>query len=1101
MHPAIFEIFERICRARGAGGDVLEIGATPATDTLLHLPCLAAARSRIGLDLDGPHQCDGFAIVAGQANGMTMFADASFDTVLCNSMLEHDGRFWLTLAEIRRVLRPGGLLVLGIPAYLRDRLSDRLGESWAPRDPGGADCAAVPKWLEAATAVLGVHDYPHDYYRFSAHAVGEVLMEGMVDIELTPAMQPPRLVASGRRAATPAEAAIGQRAEPVPGLWKGIDQLAALARELGPLGPPVIVFNKSHSGSRLLARCLATAGVFMGAERSESEDALPIVPLVEHIVEFHYPDFSRFFREGDPALPGLVKHSVSRHLGLARHGRPPAGAWGWKLCETHYALPIIARLFPTARFIHLLRDGRDVAFSDFVAPTTPFLKKIYFGTDRVEQWRGLPLTEAQYRAAPHLFNARLWVAAVSDARSHGMMLGERYCEVRYESLVGDIARTMRRLARFLSLQVPEATLAELASGVRTDAVGRHRKAPPAHLGQVLMVLGPSLAAFGYGPEAAPEPGDARRLSIVLLAPEGGGDAGCAASLADLGRLSILRPEILLAAPALPPEPAGAPSPPAFRHVALEAGVEEAAAAAAGLAAATSDYVLFVRPGLRFTSDGLERLLRDAEQADALAAVGRLVGGPHGGEISAQIGNQELLRWADAAPVGSVLFRRARLAARLLSAIADDPEGDGATGTGGWWHWALLAAASRDDLVIYAHHVIGRSSASLGIRSVPHLVLDRLATTTLGAAGDPGVLRRIMVYGAGGASSDLLFDGLPEELRRHLRFVPQAERELDLQRLAPASVVLLLRDFQLPLRNGTIDTLTRLEIPFYYVADDHFPTLAREDDALSFYTESNVGAMLALAAGAIVTTTPLREKLAPLAAEVLLWPPVWDATLLPARGDPAIAATADGCLRFGIMGHGTRAGMLQDRILPALRRLAQHRPLELVARSGLIDTTDTSLPCTSLPFEPSFRRFIHAWRRRHIDVILHPPTATANAVYKNPNALLVSRYLGAVPVLAAADPAYRDLPAGCGAIIAGPDRTPWPLALQQVAEPETRKRLARELDLYCRSAFPAAPAIAALRRVLERAAPVSEALIAERRARIAAGMPFLNRVVNPRYVPA
>jgi SAM-dependent methyltransferase len=1078
MDAVTFQLFDRICRVRGAGGDVLEIGATPGPHTLLRLPSLTAARSRIGLDPEGPHHGDGFEIVAGQASAMTLFADRSFDTVLCHRVPAHDRRFWLAMAEIRRVLRPGGLLVLGVP------------------------------------------DQPDDDYRFSARVVAEVLMEGMVDIELTPAPAPPRFIASGRLAATPAEAATGYRAAPVPGLWRGIDQLAALARELGPLGPPVIVFNKSHSGSRFLARCLSGAGVFMGAERSDSEDALPLVPLVEHIVEFHYPDFTGFFRDGDPALPGLVRDSIRRHLGGAGEGRPPTGRWGWKLCETHYALPIIARLFPTAQFVHLLRDGRDVAFSDFVAPTTPFLKKIYFGTDRIEQWRGLPLTEAQYRAAPHLFNARLWVAAVGDARSHGAMLGERYHELRYESLIGDFAPTMRRLAQFLGLPVPETVLAELGTGARRDAIGRHRRAPPADLAQVLLVLGPSLAAFGYGPEAAPAPGGGRRLSIVLLAAAGDDQTLWAASLADLDRLAVLRPEVLLAAP-VAAEAAGVPAPPArrhvaLRHVALPAGATEADAASAGLAAATGDYVLFMRPGLRATADGLERLLRDAEQAGAVAAVGRLAGGPSGDEISIQLSNQELLRWADPAPIGSVLFRRAWLDAHPLPPEADDAEtdaGDGWPGDGwpgdwwpgDWWHWALLAAASRDDLVIYSHHLIGHTAASLLVRSVPHRILDRVAAATPGAGrhrgapDDLGALRRIMVYGTPAASSDLLLDGLPPELRRHLRFVPQSERTLDLERLAPASVVLLLRDFQLPLCNGTIDALGELGIPFYYVADDHFPTLAQESDLLAFYTDANVGAMLGLAAGAIVTTAPLAEKLAPLAAEVLLCPPVWDAALVPADEDPGQAAS-DGSLRFGIMGHWVRAGLLEDRILPALRRLAKDRPVELVVRAGLVDAAGAGFPCITLPFEPSFRRFLRLWRRRRIDVILHPAAATANAVYKNPNALLVSRYLGAVPVLAAADPAYRDLPSGCGAILAGPDRTPWPQAVEQMAAPETRARLARELDRYCRAAFPAAPAIAALRRVLERAAPVDEALIAARRARIAAGMRFRNRSVADGKAP-
>lgn len=46
-------------------------------------------------------------------NGAAMsFPDASFDCVVSTSALEHDPAFWKTLAEVGRVLRPGGHFIL-----------------------------------------------------------------------------------------------------------------------------------------------------------------------------------------------------------------------------------------------------------------------------------------------------------------------------------------------------------------------------------------------------------------------------------------------------------------------------------------------------------------------------------------------------------------------------------------------------------------------------------------------------------------------------------------------------------------------------------------------------------------------------------------------------------------------------------------------------------------------------------------------------------------------------------------------------------------------------------------------------------------------------
>ena len=42
-----------------------------------------------------------------------------------------------------------------------------------------------------------------------------------------------------------------------------------------------------------------------------------------------------------------------------------------------------------ARYIHLIRDGRDVAFSDHHAPDKAFWRKVYFNTDRIRDLAGV----------------------------------------------------------------------------------------------------------------------------------------------------------------------------------------------------------------------------------------------------------------------------------------------------------------------------------------------------------------------------------------------------------------------------------------------------------------------------------------------------------------------------------------------------------------------------------------------------------------------------------------------------------------------------------------------------------------------------------------
>lgn len=275
-----------------------------------------------------------------------------------------------------------------------------------------------------------------------------------------------------------------------------------LRQRFSALPAPVIIYNKSHSGSRLLARALQLQGVFLGAERNESEDALPILPVVEHCVLRFYPDYSRLWEEGGAeidALAALAGRAFGRHLAgyLPSAGKP----WGWKLSESLYALPFFAFLFPEAKVIHMLRDGRDVAWSDHVAPELPFWRKIYFKTEHVAHWHGRPLSNRAYEAESHLFNALHWLNSVEQGRAYGMMLGDRYREIRYESLCADCVGAVASLCSWLGIVGDDAALAKFAEQVNSRAIGKHRAKPGRQKEAVARLLEPALVSFGYASPA------------------------------------------------------------------------------------------------------------------------------------------------------------------------------------------------------------------------------------------------------------------------------------------------------------------------------------------------------------------------------------------------------------------------------------------------------------------------------------------------------------------------------------------------------------------------------------------------------------------------
>lgn len=199
MHPDVFAAFDRVCRARDCSGDVLEIGAVPSEQTLLCLPSLSGCARRVGVNIEGPASIRGFEILRANAHdlrGLEGFGDGSFDTVLCNAVLEHDPQFWRTLAEMRRLLRPGGVMGVGVPGFTTLRIEKRVSRIARIMSRLGVPAHALDPW-RASTMTLVVHNYPGDYYRFSPQAMHEVLLEGLVDTEVHTVLVPPRIIGFG----------------------------------------------------------------------------------------------------------------------------------------------------------------------------------------------------------------------------------------------------------------------------------------------------------------------------------------------------------------------------------------------------------------------------------------------------------------------------------------------------------------------------------------------------------------------------------------------------------------------------------------------------------------------------------------------------------------------------------------------------------------------------------------------------------------------------------------------------------------------------------------------------------------------------------------
>jgi len=168
-----------------------------------------------------------------------------------------------------------------------------------------------------------------------------------------------------------------------------------------------------------------------------------------------------------------------------------AQRWGDKTPIYTSYMDLIGEIFPEAKFIHVIRDGRDVVLS------------------MVETWGG-----KEFHVDPY-FAAASWVKRIQQAFSSAQSLGpDQYIEVLYENLVSDPESVLKQICLLLGetyypsmsrpqilgeQRIPPNTFhARIRQPPSANRIGRWRHdLPQKDLKLVQKVAGETLSRLGY----------------------------------------------------------------------------------------------------------------------------------------------------------------------------------------------------------------------------------------------------------------------------------------------------------------------------------------------------------------------------------------------------------------------------------------------------------------------------------------------------------------------------------------------------------------------------------------------------------------------------
>lgn len=313
---------------------------------------------------------------------------------------------------------------------------------------------------------------------------------------------------------------------PIEKIGPGADTLALAGRRKAP----VFVLGCPRSGTTVLYHMLLSAGGFavyraesnvfnllaprFGGMRSASDRRNLMKCWLKSVLfrvsgldaaQIEAKIMAECRREGD--FLRLVMEEVARSQSVAR----------WADCTPEHLLSMeeIKRQIPDALFIHIIRDGRDVALS------------------YIQQGWSYPL--------PWDRNERLgvaglyWVWIVRKGREQGKRLGADYQEVRFEDLIANPQQTLSRLGDFVahdldysriqragigSVSQPNTSFAG-ESAERFSPVGRWKtKMSPEQIADFEALVGNCLNELGYVPGSENKVGAslrAARLRTTYLA--------------------------------------------------------------------------------------------------------------------------------------------------------------------------------------------------------------------------------------------------------------------------------------------------------------------------------------------------------------------------------------------------------------------------------------------------------------------------------------------------------------------------------------------------------------------------------------------------------
>lgn len=220
---------------------------------------------------------------------------------------------------------------------------------------------------------------------------------------------------------------------------------------------PVAIGGVGGSGTRVVAETLIRLGLHLGSNLNTASDNLNFTRCFKRQDWFmNFPDE----RELSAAWESFIDQGIEGENGVsANSGSTAVPRWGWKEPNTHIFLPFLFKNVPEFKYIHVLRSGLDMAFSD--------------NQNQAKNWGQFILNTPCDDQITPTYSLDYWIAANTRALKFQQEMKENFLLIKYDELCKNPRRELAKLLLFVNRS---GNLDEYASHIYpTKTIGRHLK--------------------------------------------------------------------------------------------------------------------------------------------------------------------------------------------------------------------------------------------------------------------------------------------------------------------------------------------------------------------------------------------------------------------------------------------------------------------------------------------------------------------------------------------------------------------------------------------------------------------------------------------------